>query len=312
MRVLVLGAGAIGGYFGGRLVEAGADVTFLVRERRAAELARDGLRIVSPYGDATVRVKTILAGALTPSFDAIFLTCKAYDLESAIEAVQPALAGTGVVLPLLNGLAHLERLNAAFGRERVLGGAARIQATLLPDGAIQQFNDWGTIIFGEQDGTMTERVAALAAAFRGTRGVEAKPVADIMQQLWEKLVHLATAASLTCLMRASTGEIAGVPEGAALFLELLETNAEIAAKNGHPPSSAFMKSWRKTYSDASGGYMTSMVRDIERGNRTEVEHVIGFMLREARRHGIDDRTLRLAYIHVNAYEARRAAGRLPG
>ena len=309
LRILVLGAGGIGGYFGGRLAENGADVTFLVREGRRKSLFEDGLRIESPFGNANLAVKTIMRAQVEPVYDAILLTCKAYDLDAAVDAIAPALTPTGFVLPLLNGIAHMESLNRQFGENRVLGGTAKIQAALTPDGVIRQFNDWRTISFGEQSGAMSDRVQRLAALYAGAKGIEALAVADIRQRMWEKLVHLATAATMTCLMRASVGEIVRTPDGRDIFLDQLRISAAIAAANGHRPSDAFMRGWEQTFSQRDSTYSTSMLRDIERGGQTEVEHVLGFMLKKAREADIPCHTLLLAYTHIKAFEERRAAGR---
>jgi 2-dehydropantoate 2-reductase len=309
-KILVLGVGGIGGYFGGRLAESGADVTFLVREPRREVLAERGLTIESPFGDAKLPVNTIVASEAKPVYDAVILTCKAYDLAGAIEAIAPAVAPDGYVLPFLNGLAHMDKLNACFGRERVLGGTAKIQATLTPEGAIRQFNDWRTLTFGEQAGGMSDRVRQLAALFEKAKGVEVLAVSDIMQRMWEKLVHLSTAATMTCLMRANVGEILRTPDGQQLFLDQLRCGAAIATANGYPPSEAFMKSWIETFSQKDSQYSTSMLRDIERGGRTEADHVLGFMLEKARIAGVEHHTLRLAYTHVRAFDQRRDAGRL--
>ena len=309
-RILVLGAGGTGGYFGGRLAESGADVTFLVREGRRKILSGQGLRIESPYGDARIAAKTVVESELAPIYDAVILTCKAYDLDTAVAAIAPAVAPTGYVLPFLNGLAHIDVLNEKFGRHHVLGGTAKIQATIMPNGAIQQFNDWRTLTFGEQSGEMTERVRALAALFEAAKGVEVLAVTDIVQRMWEKLVHLSTAAAMTCLMRANVGEILRTPHGRELFLDQLRCGAAIAAANGHAPSAAFMKSWEETFSQPDSQYSTSMLRDIERGGQTEVEHILGFMLDKAKKAQIPCNTLLLAYTNVMAFEQRRAAGRL--
>jgi 2-dehydropantoate 2-reductase len=309
-KILILGAGGTGGYFGGRLAESGADVTFLVREGRRKILAEQGLRIESPFGDAQLKVKTATAADVAPVYDAVILTCKAYDLDAAIATIAPALAPHGYVLPFLNGIAHIDVLNEKFGRERVLGGTAKIQATIMPDGAIRQFNDWRTLTFGEQSGAMTERVKALAALFERAKGVEAVAVADIVQRMWEKMVHLSTAAAMTCLMRANVGEIVRTPYGRELFMEQLRCGAAIAAANGHAPSAAFMKTWEETFSDQQSQYSTSMLRDIERGGQTEGEHILGFMLNKAREAQIPCNTLLLAYTSIKAFEQRRAARRL--
>src|SRR5688572_25116359 len=115
MRLLVLGAGGIGGYFGGRLAAAGTDVTFLVRPKRRAQIERDGLRIISPAGDLTLPVRTVGADELTPAYDLVLLTCKAYDLDSAMEAIAPAMNGGCAVVPMLNGISHIDRLSERFG-----------------------------------------------------------------------------------------------------------------------------------------------------------------------------------------------------
>jgi 2-dehydropantoate 2-reductase len=310
-RILVLGAGGTGGYFGGRLAESGADVTFLVREARRKILSEQGLQIESPFGDAQLAVKTVVASDLAPIYDGVILTCKAYDLDTAVAAIAPGVAPTGYVLPFLNGIAHIDALNQRFGQHRVLGGTAKIQATLTPNGAIHQFNDWRTLTFGEQSGEMTERVRTLADLFAAAKGVEAFAVADIVQRMWEKLVHLSTAAAMTCLMRANVGEIVRTPNGRELFLDQLQCGAAIAAANGHAPSESFMKSWQETFSERDSQYATSMLRDVERGGAAEVEHILGFMLNKASEANIAHRTLLLAYTHIKAFEQRRAAGRLP-
>jgi 2-dehydropantoate 2-reductase len=202
-------------------------------------------------------------------------------------------------------------LNQKFCRDRVLGGTAKIQATLMPGGAIRQFNDWRTLTFGEQSGEMTERVRRLEALFAASKGVEAFAVTDIVQRMWEKIVHLSTAATMTCLMRANVGEIVRTPYGRELFLAQLRCGAAVAAANGHAPSDSFMRSWQETFSQPDSQYATSMLRDIERGGLTEVDHILGFMLDKASEAGIAHGTLVLAYTHIKAFEQRRAAGRLP-
>jgi 2-dehydropantoate 2-reductase len=310
MKILVLGAGGIGGYYGGRLAEAGGDVTFLVRDKRKAQLDRDGLRIESQYGNATLRVHSVLAEGLKPAYDCVLLTCKAYDLDTAMAAIAPAMGKDTFILPELNGIAHIDQLNARFGKARVLGGTARIAATLTPEGVVKHLNDWNFLTFGEQDGAMTPRVQALAALFNKSAAVKAKAVANVMQEMWEKVVHLSTAASMTCLMRAPVGDIVRTRFGGALMLQQLEAAAAIAKQNGYAPSDAFMQSYRELFSKTDSVYGTSMLRDIERGGPIEADHVIGFMVNRAKAAGIDDTLFRIAYTHLKAYENRRAAGRL--
>jgi 2-dehydropantoate 2-reductase len=313
MRVLVLGAGALGGYFGGRLAEAGtAEVAFLLRPARRAALQREGLRIDSPFGVWQGRVATIDAAEARPGWDVVLLSCKAYDLDEAIAAIRPAVDERTGILPVLNGIAHLDRLDAAFGAARVLGGLAKIQATLAPDGTVRQLNDWRWITFGERDGTLSDRVRAIEAAFAPAKGVVAQAVPDILPRMWEKLVHLGSAAIGTVLLRANVGEIARSPGGTAFLHRVLERNAAIAAAGGFPPSEAFLAEFRAVFADTTAAYATSMLRDLEAGGRIEADHILGFLLDQARAAGIPHELHEAAFLHAKAYEQRRAAGRLPG
>lgn len=312
MRILVLGAGALGGYFGGRLLEAGGDVAFLVRPRRAAQLAAEGLVIESPFGALRTPVRTVLAGEAAPGWDLVLLACKAYDLEDATAAIRPAVDGRTAILPVLNGLSHIEALQRAFGPGRVLGGLAKIQATLAPDGSVRHLNEWRWLTFGELDGAMSPRVQALAGLAGRARGVIAEAVPDILFRMWEKLVHLGTSAIGTVLMRANTGEIARSPGGAAFMHRVLERNAAIAAAHGHPMRPEYIEEFRTLFADPRGQYATSMLRDLEAGGRIESDHILGFLLEAARRAGVPAELHEAAYIHAKAYEQRRDAGRLPG
>ncbi|MBD0271996.1 MAG: ketopantoate reductase family protein [Acetobacteraceae bacterium] len=312
MRILVLGAGALGGYFGGRLLEAGADVAFLVRPRRRAQLERDGLVVESPYGALRRPVPLLSPGEAAPGWDVVLLACKAYDLEDAVAAIRPAVDARTAILPVLNGVSHIETLRRAFGAERVLGGLAKIQATLAPDGAVRHLNDWRYLTFGEMDGRMSPRVGALAEAAAVAKGVVVAAVPDIAFRLWEKLVHLGTSAVCTVLMRANVGEIARAPGGAELMRRVLERNAAIAAAYGHPMRDAFLEEYRAVFSDPASAYSASILRDLEAGGRIESDHILGFLLDAARRAGVPDEVHEAAYLHAKAYEQRRDAGRLQG
>ena len=272
-------------------------------------LPRMGLRLESTYGNFASPVKAIVKSELSGPFDFILLTCKAYDLTEAIEAIAPAVGRGTAILPLLNGVAHIDLLDTAYGRDSVLGGAAKIAATLLPDGTIKHLNDWHYITFGEQNGAMSERVRSLKAAFDKTP-VVAAAVHDIMQMMWEKLVHLATLSGMTAAMRANVGEILRTQEGSGLMAEFLERNAEIARREGYPPSAQWMAECQKLISDVNSPHTTSMARDIENKGPIEADHIIGFMLRRAVAHKVDPTLHRMVFAHLQSYEQRRAAGRL--
>lgn len=308
MRTLVVGAGATGGYFGGRLLEAGRDVTFLVRPRRAAELAEVGLRVRSPYGDLTVLAPPAIGPEnLAEYFDLILLSCKAYDLDSAMESFAPAVGPETAILPLLNGMQHLQILGARFEPERILGGQCIIAATLNEKREIIHLNDAHSISFGELDGTTSKRVKAIELALNGAKfDVHASP--EILQVMWEKWVILATLAGGTCLMRASLGDIARSPEGIDFMLRLLEECRSIATAEGYPPSEEFLDRTRGRLTDTSSPLTASMFRDIENHAPVEADHVIGDLLERGDRHGLVKSgcsVLRIVYTHLKAYESRR-------
>lgn len=306
MKLLVLGAGGIGGYFGGRLADAGADVTFLVRPRRRAQLEADGLRIRSPAGDATVRVKTVEASELSADYDAVLLTCKAYDLDSAMDAIAPAMAGRCCVIPMLNGMAHLERLDARFGRENVLGGTCRIAARLHPDGLVEHTAPLQQLIFGERDRTRSARAWAFAADLRRT-SISWELSDDIEQDMWEKLVMLSALAATTSLFRGNIREIMAAPGGREAIERTLAANVEIATREGHPPRESALEFTRKGMTNPEGNWKSSLAQDLEAGGQVEGDHIVGWMLDKARAHGVDDTMLSLAYTHIKTYEGRRRA-----
>ncbi len=307
MKILVLGAGATGGYFGGRLAQAGADVTFLVRERRAAQLAANGLVVLSPHGDFTLRVPFVTQSELRAEYDLVMLTCKAYDLDAAIESVRPAMIPATHVLPLLNGLAHIDRLDAEFGAQRVLGGTCHVASTLSPTGEVRQMTPIHRITYGVLPGTSAEARKKLGAlhAYYGRTSVEAVLADDIQLELWEKFVLLTSLATMTCLMRSSVGDIMATEEGEALMGETFGACVRTAAAAGHAPREKAVAGARKLLFERGSQFTASMLRDIEGGHRIEGEHIVGDMLRRARAAGVDPGPLRAAHAHLQAYQARR-------
>jgi 2-dehydropantoate 2-reductase len=181
--------------------------------------------------------------------------------------------------------------------------------TLKRDGTIAHMDPLARIVFGERDNRVSARAQALADAFAKTK-VEWKLSPGIEQEMWEKLVFLCALAAATCLFRANVREIMAAPGGREAMERLLATNAAIAAAEGHPPRQVSLDFSRARLTDPEGLWSASMLRDLEGGGQVEADHIVGWMLERARRHGIDDAVLSLAYTHLKAYEARRAAGRL--
>lgn len=305
MRLLILGAGGIGGYFGGRLAAAGVDVSFLVRPKRAAQIAADGLVIRSPKGDLTVAAKTVTRAAPGAGYDAIILACKAYDLEDAIASIAPAAAGA-MVIAQLNGMRHMERLDAAFGAENVLGGVAAIAVTMLPDGTIRHLNPLASFSYGPRQASQAALCAGLAAEI-GRGGFEWRNSETIMHDMWEKWVFLATVAAMSCLFRGNVGQIvSATAEGTGLMLEVLEDCAAAAAAAGYAVRPARWEGMRKQLTDPTSTWAASMLRDLQGGGQVEADHVVGDMLARAKAAGRSAQVLAAAYGHLKVYEANRA------
>lgn len=305
MRILIVGAGAIGGYFGGRLLQIGRDVTFLVRPGRAAELARDGLVLKSPHGDATIAAPPALQSAqLKPDYDLVLLSCKAFDLDDAIESFAPGVGPETAVLPLLNGMRHLDVLDAKFGAERVLGGQCVIAAMLDAQRHVVQLAPMNSITFGERSGATSERVTAIAAALGGAGfDVNASPV--ILQEMWEKWTFLATLAGSTSLMRAATGDILAAPGGSEFMLGVLDEISAVAKTAGHTPRQPFIERTRDMLLAEGSKLTASMFRDIQAGAKVEADHVIGDLITRADAAKIPVPRLRVIYTHLKAYERQR-------
>jgi 2-dehydropantoate 2-reductase len=306
MRILVVGAGAIGGYFGGRLLQAGADITFLVRPKRAAELASAGLVIKSPAGDVTLKnPPTVQADKLTEKFDVVLLSCKAFDLDDAIKSFAPAVGPNTSIIPLLNGMSHLDVLDRKFGKERVLGGLCAIAVTLNEKREVVQLAPMQSLGFGERDGRMSDRVKVIAEVFaKGNCG--AAPSEHVMQDMWEKWVFLASLAAATCLMRASVGNIMAVPGGKDFLLGMLDECSAVATAEGFAPAGPFFQRTKGILTTEGSPMTASMFRDVRAGLPVEADHVIGDLVARADAAKIPVPKLRTAYTHLKAYEKQRA------
>jgi 2-dehydropantoate 2-reductase len=307
MRILIVGAGALGGYFGGCLVHAGRDVTFMARPQRAAQLAREGLRIITPHGDFAVPVVTVPAGNISEPFDLVLVAVKSYSLDEAMAQFAPAVGSNTVILPILNGMGHLDRLGARFGGNRVLGGMANISVGVDGEGRIVQFIPNHDLVFGEIPGGLSERTRAVEACFNGAR-FNGRASDVVMQDMWEKFVQLGLGAGITCLMRASIGDILAAPGGREAMFELFDECCAIATASGFPPRPAFIEFDRRLITTVGSPLKWSMLRDIERGSVTEGEHILGDMVDRARALGIATPILNLARTHVAAYEIGRLRG----
>jgi 2-dehydropantoate 2-reductase len=309
VKILFLGAGGVGGYFGGRLAEAGAEVSFLVRAGREAQIRANGLVIETPSTRIVIppeRAKTLQREQLTATFDAVFLTCKAWDLASAIESIRPALHAESMVIPLLNGMSHLHTLDDAFGAPRVMGGSSQIGAQLTADGVVRNLSETHNILWGARDGSARQRAVAdaLAEAF-GKTPVNWKVSETVLQDMWEKFVFLCTLAALTAGMRASVGSITATPEGRSLIRRTMDLCIDIATREGYPPRDDIRARYDAVVNSNHSPLTASMLRDVQSGNPVEADHIIGGMLTLARKHGLDATLLAWPYTHLKVYEMQR-------
>lgn len=304
MRMLVVGAGATGGLFGGLLAKAGRDVTFLVRAKRAAQLRADGLQVRSPLGDFVVTPQIIQAGAIAGPYDVILLGLKAYALEAAIEDFAPAVGPQTMILPLLNGMHHIDLLVQHFGEEAVLGGVCYVASTLDEKGHIVQLNEMQRLIYGERSGELSTRVQALDATLQGA-GFAASASEHILQDMWEKWVVLAALGASTCLMRGTIGTIVA-SGGTETILRIIDECAAVARASGYPPREAFLTDMRGRLTDSKSPMASSMYRDMQQGNPVEADHILGDLVARASGYNLDTPLLAATYIQLNVYQRGRS------
>jgi len=306
VKILILGAGAVGGYWGARLTQAGIDTTFLLREKRAGKVRQEGLVVKSPKGDAVVPVKVVTRGSEGGPYDVIVLACKAYDLDSAMDAIAPAVGAHTTIVPLLNGMRHLEALDARFGAEKVVGGLARVGVAMNGDGHILHTSPFAVISFGERGAAPARKALTdLDAAIKAS-GIDGGLNANIVQDLWDKWIMLCTLAATCCLMRGSSGDVLEADEGLAIVLETVEESRQVAAAAGHDPGEKGLKTIRSFLTVKGSKFTASMLHDLEKGGMVEADHIVGDMIARAKKAGLATPNLRLAYAHLQVYLAKRA------
>jgi 2-dehydropantoate 2-reductase len=301
MRILVVGAGAVGGYFGARLAQTGRDVTFLVRAKRAEQIHAKGLQIFSPHGDLTLRPKATTAEQIDGPYDLILLAVKSYTLSGAMNDFAPAVGPETMILPALNGMRHIDLLIARFGKNAVLGGVCLVATEIDQEGHIRQLTNFQTITYGELDGESTQRLQKVDDTFRGA-GFDASRSNHIMNDMWQKWVQLAALGSITCLMRGNIGEIAAIAGGADLSLAVLRECSGIASACGYPQSDAFLGQQTVHLTSQSSKLASSMYRDLKKGAPVEVDTIVGDLLERGRKHRLATPVLQAAFVNLSIYQ----------
>jgi 2-dehydropantoate 2-reductase len=306
MRMLVVGAGSTGGYFGGRLAQAGRDVTFLVRPARAARLKEHGLQILSPHGNYTLHPKLVTADQLSGAYDAVLLAVKAFSLDSALSDMAAAVGPDTMILPVLNGMKHVDILAKRFGRRSVVGCACKISASIDDQGRIEQHNPIQEIAYGEMNGTMSPRIQGLDRFMRDA-GFDARLSGAIQREMWEKWILLASLGGINCLMRGTIGEVEQAPRGPEFVARLLREIVAVVEAVGVAPSPEFMV-WAKSVLTAPGSTLTSsMYRDLIRGVPIEADQIIGDLVDRACAAGIEAPLLGAVNAHLCVYQRRTPA-----
>jgi len=306
MSILVVGAGATGGYFGGRLAQAGRDVTFLVRERRAAALAERGLRIIGPGGTETVTPALVTAVPSGFVADVVLVTVKAAGLSAVIPEIRSAVGPGTAIVPVLNGMRHMGLLNDAFGRSRVLGGVALIATQLDGDGDVRQLNDQASLTFGDQDGQRTPAVERAGGQLSGA-GFTASVSDDIMAAMWQKWAFIASVGALNCLLGGSVGEIVAVEGGDEIARGIVAETTSIADAAGHPLADGGSRQITTTLTAPGSPATSSLYRDLREGKPVEVETILGDLVAEGRKGGVHTPLLDAATVALRVHNAAVSA-----
>ena len=306
-KILIVGAGAVGGYFGARSAQSGRDVTFLVRPRRAERLRSEGLKVISPGGNVTIAPQLAITGEISSRFDIVLLAVKAYALEQAITDFAPAVEENTMIVPFLNGMRHLDRLAVEFGGKRVLGGVCVVATTLKDDGSIEQMGDTQSLSYGEIAGGVTDRVEQLDHALTGA-GFEARLSRNIVREMWEKWIFLATLGGITCLLRGTVGEIEAAPGGADLARQLLTECSTVATTSGHAPTPDSSARIQAAVTAHGSVATSSMYRDLTAGKPIEADHIIGDLLVRARKLSVPTPLLATAFVHLEVHQNRLQSG----
>ncbi|MFZ1906408.1 MAG: ketopantoate reductase family protein [Steroidobacteraceae bacterium] len=301
MRALIVGAGSVGGYFGGRLAAAGRDVTFLVRPRRATQLA-SGLTISSSGQETVVPIKVICAGEAAGEFDVILLAVKAYQLDGAIEGLGSYVSHQTVILPVLNGMKHMDTLRSRFGALHVIGGLARISTSLDERGRILDQASFRDLAYGEWTGEKSGRILALDQ-FMKVAGFDARLSTEIEREMWEKWAMLASLGAITCLMDGDIGQVARAPGGAGFVQSLFEEVVATIAATWRPLNEPFKSKVLSFLTDRASTLTASMYRDMKSGHRVEADQIIGDLVTRGSAKGVSTPLLSAALTRLKIYGA---------
>lgn len=306
MRILIVGAGATGGYFGARLAQAGRDVTFLLRERRSQQLQKNGLILQTPQGRETLKPVTLLAAEISSPYDLIVLTVKGFGLQQAMEDIAPAVGPNTLILPILNGMRHIDLLRQRFGDRHVIGGLCKIHATLGPEGEIVQLSPLHQLYYGALNDDNGERLQQLDSTLRDC-GFDAFLSDAIACELWEKWLLLSTLGAVTCLARGDTRQVVASGGGQAMLTGLFNEVLSTLIAEGYQHRQAQTDGILTWLSNPDTPLTSSMYRDLMQGYDIEADQIIGDLVQRAQRHQLATPLLNAVWVNLQVYLLQRQA-----
>ncbi len=305
MKIVVMGAGGVGGYFGGRLAQAGHEVSFVARGKHLEALQSKGLTLRSPLGDATIKVKASAKPAELGNAEVVLFAVKLWDTESAAEAIRPLVTKGGVVIPFQNGVESIERVGAVLGRERAMGGAAYIAARIGEPGEIVQTGKMARLRFGAVDPSQRAAAQAFHVACVGA-GIEAELVDDIVRVLWEKFVLLVAISGTTTVSRSRIGSVRADPDLKWLLEAAMRETWQVGRKQGVALADDLVEATLKMVDGLPAEMTSSMHGDLDAGGRLEVPWLSGAVARMAREAGLEAPANRAIYAALKPFvEGRR-------
>jgi len=307
MRILVVGAGATGGYFGARLAQAGRDVTFLLRPARAAAVRANGIRLTGEGPDEGVPVAVVTADEPIGPYDVVLVTVKNGALPSAMDDMEPAVGPGTLIVPFLNGMSHLDRLNQRFGAAAVLGGVVIVSTTVNQQGDIVRLAPQASLTTGAQPGNPPIDTTGVAAALGGVVGFDFALSDHILADMWSKWTFIATLGALTCLLRGAVGEIVAQPGGDKLGPAFLAEATAVASANGYPIPDAQVRNTTAAVTAPGSGLTSSMYRDVLDGHPTESDYIVADLVNRGRAHGLESPLFHLAATQLAVHNARARA-----
>jgi len=286
MKILIMGTGGVGGYYGGLLAQQGNDVTFISRGAHLYALRHEGLKVKSVHGDFTVSPANATddPSGLGP-LDLILFCVKTYNTDEAAEAIRPAVGPGTVVMSLQNGVDAAERIGEIVGPEHVVGGVTWLSSAVEAPGVIRQVSQFRRIVFGELDAARSERIQSIYEVFNQT-GITVEVSEDIRKVLWTKLVFIAAVSSVGSLTRLPMGDYRAIPATRGLLTSLMQEVESVARAQGVNLDADVVQNWLKFIDEAAPQIRTSMQVDVEGGRRTELESMIGVVGRKGRERGV--------------------------